>query len=206
MAASPASPAPPTDPLPPLPPPQTTPTPALPVRRQLSSDVPPTPGDLAWEQDSTDWTALAASIPRPRYVREPGPDPTAIRPPTPPAWTGTELRVALTRMLTTKIDPTPTHSGSYALPTRMARHVKARDVTCTFPGCPKLAQACQNDHLTPWPVGKTHLDNIASECIHHHQSKTQKYFTVTKTSSSVHWTTKNGHTTTREPRPLLRGW
>jgi hypothetical protein len=84
-------------------------------------------------------------------------------------------------------------------------------VTCTFPGCPKLARACQNDHLTPWPTGKTHLDNIASECIHHHQSKTQKYFTVTRTSSgsqsgSVHWTTKNGHTTTREPRPLLRGW
>ena len=119
-------------------------------------------------------------------------------------------------MLTTKVDPTPAQSGSYALPTRMARHVKARDVTCTFPGCPKLARACQNDHITPWPAGPTHLDNITSECIHHHQSKTEKYFTVTRTKTagpsgitgggSVHWTTKNGHTVTCQPRPLLRGW
>ncbi len=114
-------------------------------------------------------------------------------------------------MLATKVDATPARSASYALPTRMARHVKARDVTCTFPGCPKLAQSCQNDHLTPWPTGPTHLDNIASECVHHHQSKTQRCFTVTRTSKgpqsgSVHWTTQNGHTVTREPRHLLRGW
>jgi len=87
------------------------------------------------------------------------------------------------------------------------------------PRLPKFAQACQNGHITPWPAGKTHLGNIASECIHHHQCKTEKFFTVTRTrihtktggpngtngGGSVHWTTDSGHTVTRVPRPLPRG-
>ncbi len=45
----------------------------------------------------------------------------------PPAWSDRALWAALSRMLTTKVEATPAQSGSYALPTRMARHVKARN-------------------------------------------------------------------------------
>ena len=61
---------------------------------------------------------------------------------------------------------------------------------------PKLARACQNDHITPWPAGPTHLDNITNECVHDHQSKTEKYFTVTRTNVG-----KSGHIFTSQPRP-----
>ncbi|MCU1594572.1 MAG: protein of unknown function endonuclease [Frankiales bacterium] len=75
-----------------------------------------------------------------------------------------------------------------------------------FPGCRLLAQICQNDHVDPWPLGKTEEANIDSKCVHHHQSKTEKYFTVHKDECGVHWTTPAGRTYTRPPRPLLRGW
>jgi hypothetical protein len=79
-------------------------------------------------------------------------------------------------------------------------------VTCTFPGCPRLAQRCQNDHLTPWPQGPTHIDNAASECVHHHQAK-HAFFTVTQQPGGIlRWTTPAGFNVDRLPRPLLQGW
>jgi hypothetical protein len=63
-----------------------------------------------------------------------------------PSWTLPGLRRALTRLTTTPVDPGPLHSTAYALPPRLARHIKARDITCTFPGVRhRLAQTCQND-------------------------------------------------------------
>ncbi len=60
-------------------PPETAPPPtAPPVPLQLSSDIPPKAGDLAWAEDTIDWDALIAGTPRSRYVREPGPDPTLV--------------------------------------------------------------------------------------------------------------------------------
>ena len=80
------------------------------------------------------------------------------------------------------------------------------DLTCTFPGCPRLAQHCQNDHLTPWPTGPSAPHNTSSECTHHHQAK-HDYFTVTRLpDGTLRWTTPTGHHTDRPPRPFLRGW
>ncbi len=185
------------------------PAPGPPWRpRQGPPDQPPTPGDLGWEHDTTNYRSYATTLPQTRYEREPGPDPNLLRPPPPPAWTATAMTAALTQMLTAKISAAPGPSSSYALPPRMARHVKTRDATCTFPGCPKLAQTCQNDHITPWPQGPTCVSNVASDCTHHHQGKTERFFTVTRDpGGTLHWTvTRTGYTVSRGPRPLLRGW
>jgi hypothetical protein len=116
------------------------------------------------------------------------------------------LRNALNRLSTRPVDPRPLDSTAYALPPRLARHVKARDITCTFPGCQRLAQTCQNDHILPWPLGASTAHNIRSECTHHHQAK-HTCFTVTALpNGGLTWTTLTGHSITRYPRPFLRGW
>ena len=104
------------------------------------------------------------------------------------------------------MDRTPLRSADYRLPARLARHVKARDQYCTFPDCRRLANDCDSDHLDPWPAGATCINNLASECRHHHLAK-HGYFTVRRTPDGyLHWTSPHGLTVSRPPRALLRGW
>lgn len=111
-------------------------------------------------------------------------------------------------MLTRPVDTRPLDSTAYALPPRLARHVKTRDLTCTFPGCPRLAVACQNDHVVPWPLGPSTAGNVRSCCVHHHQGKTEGAFTATtQPDGSSTWTsTQTRRSYRRGPRPLLRGF
>jgi hypothetical protein len=116
------------------------------------------------------------------------------------------MRKALTRMRTDKPLDKPLPTSAYAFPARAARFIKARDTTCVFPGCPRLARYCQNDHVKEFPKGKTDVENAASECIHHHQAK-HHYFTVIRLADgTVRWTTPHGFSVDRRPRPFLRGW
>ena len=166
---------------------------------------PPTFSDRDWHDTTADRDPDDSRRPRPDYRREPhtpgGPPPRPAS-----AWTLTGLTRARSTILTTPVDQRPLDSNSYGLPPRLARHVKTRDQTCTFPGCLRLAQACQNDHVTPYPHGPTSEHNIASECTHHHQAK-HAIFTVRRDNTgTMHWTTPSGLTVTRPARPLLRGW
>jgi hypothetical protein len=122
------------------------------------------------------------------------------------SWTRRALRRALTRMTDTPVDTRTLDSTAYALPPRLARYVKARDITCLFPACPRLARACQNDHLIAWPTGRSVAHNISSECTHHHQAK-HAFFTVTRLiDGTLRWRSPTGLTVDRPPRPFLQGW
>ncbi len=55
---------------------------------------------------------------------------------------------------------------------RTAEFVRARDLTCRFPGCHVPADYCDIDHVMPWPVGPTHPSNLLCLCRKHHLLKT----------------------------------
>src|SRR5690606_14315367 len=46
----------------------------------------------------------------------------------------------------------------------LARFVRARDMTCCFPGCNAPAERCDIDHRIPWPNGPTHAGNTGCFC------------------------------------------
>ncbi len=53
------------------------------------------------------------------------------------------------------------------------RAVRARDVTCRFPGCRRSADSAGTDldHTVPWPQGPTAAANLAVLCRRHHRLK-----------------------------------
>ena len=55
---------------------------------------------------------------------------------------------------------------------KMTRYVRARDLTCRFPGCTMPAEFCDIDHVIPYPLGATHPSNLACLCRKHHHLKT----------------------------------
>ncbi len=48
----------------------------------------------------------------------------------------------------------------YRPPPSLARHVKARDQVCAFPGCRQPAERCDLDHRKRFPDGPTSADNL----------------------------------------------
>ena len=123
-----------------------------------------------------------------------------------PRWPAGSRDKAVQRLRSDAIDRRALESSSYLFPTRIARFLKVRDTTCTFPGCPRLARDCHSDHLVPWPQGPTTARNGSSECVHHHQAK-HHYFAVTRApAGGLTWTTPHSRSYTRPTRPLLRGW
>ncbi len=171
---------------------------------------PPTESDLLWNDHTLDRTD-----PPDQHLRPEPDDSTCPAGCPPPAaddphdhstWSSTALTRAHARLTTTPADDRPLDSNSYALPARLARFIKTRDLTCTFPGCRRLARDCQSDHLVPWPQGPSTARNTSSECTHHHQAK-HHYFTVTRQADgSLRWDTPLDRSYLRRPRPLLRGW
>lgn len=121
-------------------------------------------------------------------------------------WTTSGLQAVVTDLRSAAPSPIPVASKGYPFRGRLARWIKARDVTCTFPGCTLLAQRCQTDHVVAWPKGATSSCNGASECVHHHQAK-HAIMTVTRLDDgTLRWQPPRGPAVDRPPRPLLRGW
>ncbi|WP_173010277.1 DUF222 domain-containing protein [Mycolicibacterium sp. P9-64] len=97
----------------------------------------------------------------------------------------------------------------YRPSTKLARFVRNRDHTCTFPGCNRPAERCDLDHSTPyWPGGLTHPGNLKSLCRKHHLLKT---FWTGPTGWTDHqlgdgtivWISPTGHRYTRPPGARL---
>jgi hypothetical protein len=87
---------------------------------------------------------------------------------------------------------------------RLERAVRARDVTCRFPGCRRPATSARNgvdvDHTVPWPTGGTSAANLACLCRHHHRLKHSPGWRLSSASDGVlTWTTPTGHTFTSRP-------
>ena len=65
-------------------------------------------------------------------------------------------------------DPEPRYRPSTALD----RFVRARDLTCRFPGCNRPAEFSDLDHTIPYPQGLTHASGLGCRCRKHHLLKT----------------------------------
>ena len=64
----------------------------------------------------------------------------------------------------------------YRPPDPLARYVRARDVTCRWPGCATPASRCDLDHTIPYPIGATSAANLVALCRRHHRLKTLTAF------------------------------
>ena len=85
--------------------------------------------------------------------------------PGPPAGTAAR-RAWLASQKVTWLDPGRCNHGSqatgYRPPNALGHLVKARNRTCTYPGCRRPAAACDLDHTIPWDQGgPTCLCNLA---------------------------------------------
>ncbi len=89
----------------------------------------------------------------------------------------------------------------YEHPVTMERLVSLRDVTCRAPGCSRRAQACDCDHVRPWPVGPTSVDNTCCLCRRHHRLKTHApgWSTTLDDGGRLVWSTPTGRTLTTDP-------
>jgi hypothetical protein len=87
-------------------------------------------------------------------------------------------------------------------PSRALRHrVRARNATCTAPGCGRRAASCDLDHTDPWPQGgRTCECNLAPLCRHHHRCKQAEGWWLEQPEPGVLvWHTPAGRTYTSTP-------
>ena len=78
-----------------------------------------------------------------------------------------------TGTLTDPADGAEVAENRYRPSAALDRAVRARDVTCRFPGCRRAATSpgTDLDHTVPWPAGPTTATNLAVLCRRHHRLK-----------------------------------
>jgi len=101
-------------------------------------------------------------------------------------------------------EPTPGYRPSAAL----ARFIRARDMTCRFPGCDCPADVCDIDHAIAYPFGPTHRANLRCLCRKHHLLKTfwsgpHGWRDRQLPDGTIIWTAPAGHTYTTRPGSRL---
>ncbi|MGO4441805.1 DUF222 domain-containing protein [Mycobacterium sp. 2YAF39] len=85
---------------------------------------------------------------------------------------------------------------------KLVRFVRARDLTCRFPGCTAPAEVCDIDHVIPYPLGATHPSNLACLCRKHHLLKTfwaGDWELKLRSDGAAVWTSPTGRTYTTHP-------
>lgn len=91
--------------------------------------------------------------------------------------------------------------------------VRARDVTCTFPGCVRPALGCELDHIDRFGkpdgkggTGRTTAANLHVACKRHHDLKSQGLWRVQRgvgpDGGGVVWTSRAGITYAIHPQPV----
>ncbi|MGB5798098.1 MAG: DUF222 domain-containing protein [Mycolicibacter algericus] len=90
----------------------------------------------------------------------------------------------------------------------LAAFVRARDLTCRFPGCDRPASYCDIDHAIAYPVGPTHPANLRCLCRKHHLLKTfwtgpGGWHDTQHPDGTIEWTSPTGHTYTTRPGSRL---
>lgn len=104
--------------------------------------------------------------------------------------------------------------AGYRPTTSQQRFVRARDMTCCFPGCDHPAEHCDIDHTIPYETSRlTHPSNLEALCRKHHLLKT---FWVGRggwtdeqlADGTVVWTTPSGRRRTVPPGSRIHypGW
>ena len=82
-------------------------------------------------------------------------------------------------------------------PTRALQHlIRARNATCTAPGCSRPAARCDLDHTTAWDKGGLTCEcNLAPLCRHHHRAKQADGWHLEQPEPGVlKWRTPSGRT------------
>jgi hypothetical protein len=79
---------------------------------------------------------------------------------------------------------------------------KTRDRTCSYPGCRRPAERCDDDHTIPHDQGgRTCECNLAALCRRHHAAKQAPGWHLQQdTPGTLLWTLPSGHTHTVRPR------
>lgn len=90
----------------------------------------------------------------------------------------------------------------------LAAFIRARDLTCRFPGCDRPATHCDIDHAVAYPRGATHPANLRCLCRKHHLLKTfwtgaRGWSDIQYPDGTVKWTSPTGHTYTTRPGSTL---
>jgi hypothetical protein len=94
---------------------------------------------------------------------------------------------------------------------KLTRYIRARDLTCRFPGCTAPAEFCDIDHVVPYPIAPTHPSNLACLCRKHHHLKTfwtgDWALTLLPDAAAI-WTSPTGRTYTTHPgcRSVFPQW
>jgi hypothetical protein len=149
----------------------------------------------------------------PDLAPDPGPPAPATATPTAPSCAGTAviagggivpapLLAELARMgavIRPLTDPAALGvEPGYRPSTRLARFIRARDLTCRQPGCHRPAEYCDLDHAIPYGRGPTHPANLRCLCRKHHLLKT--FWTGAtgwqdhqSADGTIVWTAPTGH-------------
>ncbi len=156
-------------------------------------------GATRWQVTLVDPDGRAVAHASPRHG--PGPDPPGLSgPPGRPGAPGATQRRWLARLTFTRIENGEcTHAGQsvgYQPSGRTREHVRARQRSCAFPGCRRLARACDLDHTVPYDQGgRTCECNLAPLCRRHHRAKQGPGWQLAQPSPGVLvWTTPSGRT------------
>ncbi|VEG27322.1 HNH endonuclease [Actinomyces howellii] len=82
----------------------------------------------------------------------------------------------------------------YRPPAALADAVRARDASCTHPGCETPARRCDLDHVVPWAQGgPTSVDNLVCLCQAHHRLKHTPGWSLARTGDGgLRWRTPSG--------------
>jgi Domain of unknown function (DUF222) len=110
------------------------------------------------------------------------------------------------RLLTDPVSGTLLDYGTrvYRPPDSLARHVRARDQVCGFPGCRQPADRCDLDHGVPYPHGPTCAANLIPLCRHHHRAKTHGGWRWRRDpDATIVWTAPTGHQYQVPIQPIL---
>jgi hypothetical protein len=93
---------------------------------------------------------------------------------------------------------------TYRVPTALRRWAGVLHPTCVGPGCTRLARDCDLDHAVEWRHGgATDLDNLAPECEHHHQVKTESRWDLRRDPlGGWFWISPTGYVSEPDPPPF----
>jgi len=96
--------------------------------------------------------------------------------------------------------------AGYHPPDRLCNLVRARQRTCSFPGCRRPAQDCDLDHSVPWDQGGRSCEcNLSPLCRRHHRVKQAPGWQLTQDEPGVMvWRLPSGRTyqTAGDPYPV----
>lgn len=97
----------------------------------------------------------------------------------------------------------PDPSAGYRPGERLRAYVRARELTCTFPGCTRPAVRCDLDHRVAYPYGPTSAENLHALCRRHHRAKQALFVVDRLPDGTTRWFTRGGWWFDRPPRSYL---